>query len=132
MVSSLLERLLQILLLSASGNEWDAPWPKLVKRGIDLTAICWETPFCSRFLPCVRLALLFLVLTRRLPRRLLKIIRDRKAGAKATAEMISCVFLSASRDVLQSVIWVCLARKTMAKFSSSITIDSLQPSIYTC
>lgn len=77
---------------------------KLVKRGIDLTAIRWADPTPAAGSTVRQIGSIVSGIDQETAKKIAKDIRDMKVKAKATVEGDKLRVSSASRDVLQSVI----------------------------
>ena len=77
---------------------------KLVKRGIDLTAIRWGDPIPAAGSTVRQIGSIVSGIDQETAKKIAKDIRDMKVKAKATVEGDKLRVSSASRDVLQSVI----------------------------
>lgn len=77
---------------------------KLVKRGIDLSAIRWADPQAATGMSVRQAGAIVQGIDQDTAKRISKDIRDLKVKAKATVEGDKLRVSSASRDVLQSVI----------------------------
>lgn len=77
---------------------------KLVKRGIDLTAIRWADPIPAAGSTVRQIGSIVSGIDQETAKKIAKDIRDMKVKAKATVEGDKLRVSSASRDVLQSVI----------------------------
>ena len=77
---------------------------KLVKRGIDLTAIRWGDPISAAGSTVRQIGSIVSGIDQETAKKIAKDIRDMKVKAKATVEGDKLRVSSASRDVLQSVI----------------------------
>lgn len=77
---------------------------KLVKRGVDLTAVRWADPVAASGMSVRQTGTVIQGIDQDTAKRIAKDIRDLKLKAKATVEGDKLRVSSASKDVLQSVI----------------------------
>ena len=77
---------------------------KLVKRGVDLTAVRWADPVSASGMSVRQTGTVIQGIDQDTAKKIAKDIRDLKLKAKATVEGDKLRVSSASKDVLQSVI----------------------------